>query len=153
MSLSLLKPPEFVLTDDLWPVHSHGSRHSLAMLRTQIPSAALKTLWNSFYWSHFCPSPTKPVLSPLSCPAPQVMPPLLVGKIIAAAQPLPELPILTMAAFPCRFLKPQRGCPAQHSQNLATPLFPGPVLDAGPAVGTAAQGSSSAGEAGVAPHR
>lgn len=163
MSLSLPKPPKFVLTDDSWPDHLYSIpwlQRGPGMLRTQIPSAGLKTWWNSFYWSQpllavfSLPYKTGSITSVLPCTASDAIP--ASRKHHSSCPALPELPVLTTAAFPCRFLKPQTGCTAQDSQNLDAHLFPGSVLDAGPAVGAAAQGShgvSRAGEAGVAPHR
>lgn len=120
--------------------------HKFLQLRGKVPTGP------SLYYQ-FAPSPTKPVLSPLSCPAPQVMPFLLLGNT----------PSLTRAArisarplIPRGFLKTTKGgCRAEDSQNLAAHLFPRPFLDAGPAVRAAAQGSHGAGragEVGVAPH-
>lgn len=129
------------------------------MLRTQIPSAGLKALWNGFYWSQtllpVCSLPykTSSITSALPCTSSDAIP--ASRKHHSSCPAFPELPNLTTAAFPCRFLKPQMGCTAQDSQNLDTHLFPRPVLDAGPAVRAAAQGAhvaSGAGEAGVAPH-
>lgn len=129
MSLSLLKPPKFVLTDDSWPVHPHSSRHGPGMLQTQIPSAGLKTLWNSFYWCQpllavfSLPYKTSSVTSVLPSTPSDAIP--ASRKHHSSCPASPELPVLTRAAFPCRFLKPQTGCTAQDSQNLDPPYFQG----------------------------
>lgn len=124
MSLSLLKTPKVVLTDDFWPIHPHGSRHGPGMTWTQIPSAGLKALWNGCYWSQtllpVCSLPykTSSITSALPCTSSDAIP--ASRKHHSNCPALPELPILTTAAFPCRFLKPQTGCIAQDSQNLDT---------------------------------
>lgn len=80
MSLSLLKTPKVVLTDDFWPIHPHGSRHSPGMTWTQIPSAGLKALWNGCYWSQtllpVCSLPykTSSITSALPCTSSDAIP-------------------------------------------------------------------------------
>lgn len=158
MSLSLLKPPKFVLSDDLWPVHPHTAP-GLGMSRTQIPSAGLKTLWDSFYWC-------QPFLAVSSLPyktrsSSSVLPCTPSDASAAPFKPF-QLPSLTPAArshqgcFSLPIPKTTKGlqCSALPKPG-HTALFPGPVLDAGPAVGAAAQGCQAARravQAGVAPH-